>query len=151
MDHTQWDAWQFLIGEWAGEGGGEPGQGAGVFTLSYDLQERILVRRNRVDYPAAQDRPAFFHEDLTIIYPAAAGTTRAIYFDNEGHVIHYAVEFVDSLSSIVFLSDRVPGAPRFRLTYLKAGEDEVNIRFEIAPPDQPDAFARYTEGVVQRK
>ncbi len=45
----------------------------------------------------------------------------------------------------------MPDAPRFRLTYLKAGDDEINIRFEIALPDQPDAFARYTEGVVRRK
>src|SRR6266849_9830409 len=28
-----WDRWQFLMGEWVGEGGGEPGQGTGSFSF----------------------------------------------------------------------------------------------------------------------
>src|SRR5689334_18745322 len=51
-----WDRWQFLIGDWVGEGGGEPGQGAGAFSFRLDLEGRVLVRKNRSDYPEAKDR-----------------------------------------------------------------------------------------------
>ena len=32
------------------------------------------------------------HSDLLYIYPEGSGF-KAIYFDNEGHVIHYAISF----------------------------------------------------------
>ncbi len=76
-----WDRWQFLIGEWAGEGGGEPGQGAGVFSFKPDLDGRVLIRKNRSDYPATKDKPAYHHEDLMIVYPEGPAA-RAVYFDN---------------------------------------------------------------------
>jgi len=28
MSANPWEGWQFLTGEWSGEGGGEPGQGS---------------------------------------------------------------------------------------------------------------------------
>jgi hypothetical protein len=49
------------------------------------------LRENHVDFPVATPRSAFAHDDLTIIYPDPAGSMRAIYFDNEGHVTHYTV------------------------------------------------------------
>lgn len=88
----RWHAWQFLVGEWTGEGVGEPGKGTGGFSFSFDLEKRILVRKGRSDYPATKDRPAYSHRDLMIIYPElSTNATRAIYFDNEGHVIGYRV------------------------------------------------------------
>src|SRR5262245_27368766 len=59
---ANWEAWQFLLGEWEGKGGGGPGQGTGGFTFSLDLQKRILVRRNHSEYPATNKQPAFTHE-----------------------------------------------------------------------------------------
>lgn len=53
-----------------------------------------------------------------VVYPAAPGSLRAIYFDNEDHVIQYAVTTSDSPPSVVFLIDDVPGRPRFRLSYV---------------------------------
>ena len=37
MTPPNWDAWQFLLGEWVGEGGGAPGQGGGGMTFHFDL------------------------------------------------------------------------------------------------------------------
>src|SRR5512141_2649683 len=93
MKPAGWERFDFLMGEWAGEGGGDPGQGQGQgsFSFAYDLDGRVIIRKNRTDFPASGGRPAARHEDLLIIYAWPGGHTRGIYFDNEGHVINYAV------------------------------------------------------------
>ena len=74
--------------------------------FAWDLQEKVLVRRNRAEYPAAQGRPAVLHEDLMVIYLAdQSGPTRAIYFDSEGHVINYAASISEDGRTLTFLSD----------------------------------------------
>ena len=148
---ANWDAWQFLLGEWEGKGGGDPGQGTGGFTFSLDLQKRILVRRNHSEYPATNKQPAFSHEDLMVVYQEADKPARAVYFDNEGHVIHYNVEFSPDQNSLVFLSGAIPSAPQFRLTYSKAPRNSLEIKFEIAPPGAPGKFSTYLQAVVQKK
>jgi hypothetical protein len=145
-----WDKWNFLIGEWVGEGNGQPGQGSGSFTFQTDLDGKILVRKNHTEFPATADRPAATHNDLLYIYPDFTGVAaKAIYFDNEGHVINYAITY--SEGSIVFTSDIIPNAPRFRLTYTSLGNDAVNIKFEFAQPQKPDEFKVYIEGKSIRK
>jgi hypothetical protein len=144
-----WDRWAFVLGEWVGEGGGSPGQGTGRFSFSYDLERRILVRKNHNEYPASAGRPASVHDDLLIVYPEG-GTTRAVYFDNEDHVIHYTVEPSKDPKSLALVSDKVAGATRFRLVYVATAGGGLVIRFEIAPPDKPDAFATYLEGTARR-
>src|SRR5262245_59780321 len=148
---ANWEAWQFLLGEWEGKGGGAPGQGAGGFTFALDLQKRILVRRNHSDYPATNKQPAFSHEDLMVIYQEADKSARAVYFDNEGHVIHYNVEFSPYHNSLVFLSEASPSVPQFRLTYSKAPGNSLAIKFEIAPPGASGKFSTYLQAVVQKK
>ena len=148
-----WGPWVYLMGQWEGEGGGQSGQGTGEFAFYFDLDGEVLVRKNRADYPATKDRPAFSHEDLMVIYsePNGAGTRRAIYFDNEGHVIEYAVEFSAERATFTFVSEAVASAPRYRLTYKKEETDRVAVKFEIAPPGKPDVFSTYIEAVAHRK
>jgi len=148
-----WGPWRDLVGEWGGEGGGQPGQGTGGFSFSFELGGKILVRKNRADYPATKDRPAFSHEDWMVIYPEPAGAAacRAIYFDNEGHVIEYKADFSAAQGTFTFLSEAVSTAPRYRLTYKQEGKDRVSVKFEIAPPGKPDSFAIYLQAVAQRR
>ena len=135
-DAASWDAFSFLLGDWVGEGTGAPGEATGGFSFSFDLERKILVRRNRADYPATKDRPASSHTDLMVIYHGPDGqTVRAIYFDNEGHVIHYSVTMTPDQNSLTFLSDPLPSTPRFRFTYNKAKTDSMTFKFEIAPPE----------------
>ncbi len=148
---ANWDAWQFLLGEWEGAGSGTPGQGAGGFTFSLDLQKRILVRRNRADYPATDKQTAFSHEDLMVVYQEAGAPARAVYFDNEGHVINYIVEFSPDQNSIIFLSEAKPAEPRYRLTYSKAAQKSVTIKFEVASPGKPQEFKTYIQAAAQQK
>lgn len=147
---ANWEAWGFLLGEWVGEGSGQPGRGSGGFSFYLDLQERVLVRRNYARYPATEKKPASSHDDIMVIHQEE-GVTKAEYFDNEGHVIHYRVSFPKDSSSVMFLSDIRKSAPRYRLTYRKAGEGTVTIAFEIAPPGKPDVFSRYVEASAKKK
>src|SRR5262249_44579660 len=79
----------FLQGQWSAEGGS--------FILRPELDGKVLVRHNKSGR----------HEDLMVIYGS-----RADYWDNEGHVIHYAVT-ADGKSA-VFLSDPDAGGRRYR-------------------------------------
>jgi hypothetical protein len=159
-----WASFQFLIGDWVGEGSGQPGQGEGRFSLKPDLEGKILVRRNHASYPAQGGRPPVSHDDLMVIYPGEKESARAIYFDNEGHVIHYTVTSGGRIlitptrnvaglitPGLVFLSESQPSGPRFRLSYTQEKAGLVSIKFEIAPPGKPDEFKTYLEGKVRRK
>ncbi len=66
-------------------------------------------------------------------------------------MIHYAVGLLEDPSSVQFVSDASPSAPRFRLTYRKTGSDAVRVTFEIAPAGKPESFASYLEGSARRK
>ncbi|SRR5260221_3014558 len=147
-----WTDWDFLIGHWPTvQGAGVPGQASsGSFSVLPDLGGKLLVERSHSEYPAANGRPAIIHDDLMIIYPEA-GATKAIYFDNENHVIHYDVSLSADKKKVVFLSEKTLGAPQFRLSYEDAGPGMLKIAFEIAPPDKPGQFSKYVEGTVQRK
>ena len=141
----RWAPLAFLIGEWTGEGGGGPGQGGGGFSFLPDQNGTILVRKNRADYPATKDRPAFSHTDVMFVYRESGETKlRAIYFDVEDHVIHYAVEPSADGNSAQFVSDN------YRLTYRKTGPDSLAIKFEIAPPDKPRAYKTYIDATAHR-
>lgn len=146
-----WDSFRFLLGEWVGEGTGAPGEGSGSFSFTFDLQGKTLVRKNSADYPAIKDKQAYSHTDLMVIYREADDSLKAIYFDNEGHVIHYAVNFSKDQNTLTFLSDPSPTSPRFRFIYSKAAPDKLKLEFDIAPPGKPEAFSKYVEGSAHRK
>jgi hypothetical protein len=151
-DDDFWKPYRFLAGEWTGEGSGDPGKGSGEFSFAWDLREKVLVRKNRAEFPAAQGRPASSHEDLMVIYQSpGGGPARAIYFDSEGHVINYSATFSQDGRTLVFLSDAAAPGPRFRLSYTRGEGEVLQIQFEIAPPGKPDDFKTYLAGKAHRK
>ncbi len=146
-----WQRWTFLLGDWVGTGTGKPGEGSGVFSFRPELDGRILVRKNRVEYPARDGSgPGSVHEDLLIVYPAPGGPGfRAIYFDNEGHAIPYRVILSAAGPSVVFESEGTPGETRFRLSYEAAAGSDLVIAFSIASPGE--GFRVYTSGTARKK
>ncbi len=137
---------RFLEGEWRGEGGGLPGQSTGAATFRFAVEGKALVRRSYADTAAANGRPASHHEDLMTLF-AERGQLKALYLDNEGHVIRYDVASVPE--GVAFTSE--PGAgPRFRLTYLRKTETLATLRFEIAPPGKAEAFSIYLEAITRK-
>jgi hypothetical protein len=138
-----------LTGDWTGAGTGTPGEATGGFSFRPDLQGLIIIRRNYAEYPAAKDRPAFRHDDLMIFHrQASQGPWQADYYDNEGHVIRYAVSA--EAGKLVCLSEPSANAPRFRFTYTIDSPQTLKLKFEIAPPGKPDAFSTYIEASARR-
>lgn len=131
-----WEKWNFLIGEWVGEGNGQPGQGEGKFSLRTDLDGNILVRKNSTAYPETTTSKAFVHEDLLVVYPGNESSTQeAIYFAD---------------NSVVLTSDLVANMPRFRLSYVMIDSRTVKIDFEMASSQKPEEFKMYLSGKAMK-
>jgi hypothetical protein len=144
-----WGPAQFLVGHWTGEGTGEPGQGTGSFSFAPDLDGKVLVRKSFAEYPAANGKPAFRHDDLMIVYrDETSRQMRAMYFDSEGHVIPYSVKLADG-GGVVFATDGASDTMRYRLTYTSPGAGRVKLKFEIAPAGKD--FATYIEATARRE
>jgi hypothetical protein len=127
-----------LVGTW--DGTDPDRQQRGTFTVQPELDGRVLVRR------ASNESPEGRHQDLTIFFNGPAGL-RADYYDNEGHLIRYAV--TAEAERIVLISDEGPG-PRFRLTYELRDPATMLVDFAIAPPGSLE-FRHYTGALVQRR
>jgi hypothetical protein len=131
-----WKQLQFLTGEWVGEGSGSPGDGAGGCSFDFDLQRKVMIRKNYAVYPT------FRHDDLMVVYlDPESKAVKAIYFDNEGHVIHYTVE--PGPDSVKFVSEQ------YRMTYRKTGDNKLSLDFDMAPPGKP--FSNYIHATLRKK
>lgn len=132
---SAWNNWQWLLGEWKGEGAGKPGEGNGTFSFAFDLDKKILVRKNYTEFPATNSKPASIHEDLMIIYLDFSGNpSKAIYFDNEGHTIHYSIQYSDK--TITLQSEKIAHIPVFKLSYIWLDDTTINTQFEISQDGQ---------------
>lgn len=138
---------RFLIGEW--QAIDTPSGETGSFTFRLAVQDRVIVRTNEAVYAATTDRPASRHDDLMVIYEEH-GSLRADYFDNEGHVIRYACAPQDG-HAVAFVSDAIPGEPRYRLTYTGGPNGTLLGSFEIASPTAPDTFKPYLSWKARKR
>ncbi len=142
-----WSKFEWLMGEWIGEGAGQPGQGNGSFTFNLDLDKKILVRKSHTRFPKTENKQEIKHDDLMVISLDYSGNpSTAIYFDSEGHTISYAV--FCSENAIVFTSSKTMNAPVFRLTYTLLDNGLINTKFEMSPDGEK--FNTYIEGKSKR-
>lgn len=140
---------QFLLGDW--DAVSKPGDPTGWSSFTSDLGGRVIVRRNRAEYPASKGRPAAVHEDLLVVYrEGAPAVIRAIYIDTEGHVIRYTAE-APAEGHVVFVSEAAADAPRYRLTYTKLSDGVLDGRFDVAPAGKPEAFATYLQWQARKR
>ncbi len=134
-----WSPFEFLLGDWTGDGTGAPGEGSGGFSFSADLDRKILVRKNFAVYPDSR------HDDLMIVY--LDGGLRAIYFDSEGHVIRYGIAVKNG--TLIFESEESGPGPQYRLTYASAASG-IKGKFEIRLPGEA-AYRTYLDFTAHRK
>jgi hypothetical protein len=147
-----WERLSFLIGEWEGVGsGGVVGEGIGGATFTYDLDKNIIVRKNWAKYPPRPgEKTGISHEDLMIIYPSPGEPPfRAIYFDNEGHVINYLVSFPGKIGAVNFETDPSQKGLRFRLEYEINPDKSMRVDFLMAPPGGD--LKLYAHGTMKKK
>ncbi len=150
-DDAQWRALNFLEGTWeAKTTHAAPGINAnGSYTFRKELAGHILARhtstahcRGPLDYDCD-------HSDLLYVYNDTPGQPlKAIYFDNEGHVIHYSVTSPKP-DSVMFLSDAVGPGPRFRLVYELNG-GVMDGKFQMLMPGRTE-WTSYLEWSRTRK
>jgi hypothetical protein len=50
----------------------------------------------------------------------------------------------------VFVSDRLPKLPRYRLTYTQLPDGRLDAKLEVAPAAKPDAFGPLLDWVAKR-
>ena len=130
----------FLTGSWEARTINNPSVTAvGAYTFQAELNGHVMARHSIADAARCKG-PADFnceHGDLLYIYADAPGQPlRAIYFDNEGHVIHYTVT-APTPTSAEFLSDPKQPGPQFRLFY-ELKDAVMTGKFQMRMPGQPD-------------
>lgn len=142
----------FLVGTWEARTINNPAVTAtGVYTFRRELNGHILARHSVADSSKCKGPEDFNceHGDLLYIYADAPGQPlRAIYFDNEGHVIHYTVT-APTPTTAEFLSDTSQPGPQFRLFYQLKGE-AMSGKFQIRMPGQQE-WKSYLEWTGSRK
>jgi hypothetical protein len=152
---AQTDAWKqlrFLIGTWDAKtlGGSAGAASSGTYSFQLELRDHILARHTSSS--AGCKGPASFdceHGDLLYVYQDAPSQPyKAIYFDNEGHVIHYDVS-IPSPSNVVFLSSSSQPGPKYRLSYELKGSTMVG-KFQMRAPGQAE-FTSYLEWSGEKK
>jgi hypothetical protein len=109
----------------------------GTYSFRKELGGHILARHGSA---AGCKGPADFdceHGDLLYVFQDAPGQAlQAIYFDNEGHVIHYGVSSPSS-GTVTFLSEASAPGPQFRLVYeLKARA--MSGKFQMRMPGKSE-------------
>ena len=139
----RWKAFRFLIGNWSGDGTGVAGQGVGDLSVETDLNESILKMTNQVNF-TGKDRKTTYRSTMVV----SAGS-KALFVDNEGHVLHYTVSF--GPKTITFVSDPERNSPRFRFTYTDLGGKQVKCSFDIAPPPTLDKYTIHVSGTATKK
>jgi hypothetical protein len=130
----------FLIGAWEARTINNPSVTAvGAYNFQAELNGHVVTRHSIADTAKCKG-PADLnceHSDMLYIYADAPGQPlHAIYFDNEGHVIHYTVTALTPTSAEFLSNPQQPG-PQFRLIYELKGT-VMSGKFQMRMPGQPD-------------
>jgi len=133
-----WKALSFLLGTWeAKTAAGQPASVSGSYLFREELSGHVLARHT-ISKDGCKGPSDFDcdHNDMLYAWQAFPhGPVSAIYFDNEGHVIHYSVSTVATpdATTAIFLSDPNQPGPLFRLVYERKG-DTMSGKFQSQMP-----------------
>jgi hypothetical protein len=139
-----WKPLEFLMGTWEAKTQGDSAASAtGTYIFQPELRGHVLARHSS---SATCKGPADFdceHGDLLYIYQDVPEPRfRAIYFDNEGHAIHYDVSS-PAPNVAIFLSNSSQPGPQYRLSYELRGSIMYG-KFQMRMPGQTE-FKSYLE------
>jgi hypothetical protein len=126
----------FLEGNWDAKAQGNGGTAAsGSYVFRTELGGHVLARHSRTADCKGAEGFDCEHGDLLYVYADGPGQPlKAIYFDSEGHTIHYNVT-TPTPTTAVFLSDGSQPGPRFQLVYSLQGA-VMSGKFQMQMPGQ---------------
>jgi hypothetical protein len=140
-----WQPLKFLTGAWEAKTSNAPGsetagaQVIGDYSFNFELNNHILARHSSIAGCKAPTDYDCKHADLLYLY-LEGSSIKAIYFDNEGHVIHVTTP---TPTSAVFLLDPAIPGPQFRLVYERK-DAILSGKFQMRMPGQSE-FKSYLE------
>lgn len=150
-----WIPFKLFIGEWVGEGGGDPGTGKYERSYAFVLNNNFIEIKNKSTYAPTEKYPAGeVHEDIGYFsYDKILKQFMLRQFHAEGFVNEYALDSISpSGKTIVFTTIRIENIPagwRARETYRLTGENEMEELFELAEPGKE--FTTYSKTLFRRK
>jgi hypothetical protein len=131
-----------FVGEWKGEGGGQPGKGKYERSYQFILNKRFIEIRNKSTYePTTQHPNGEVHEDIGYFsYDNGRKTLMLRQFHVESFVIQYRIDSISlDKKTIVFISESIENIPsryRAKETYRLVSDNEIEETFEIAEPNK---------------
>lgn len=132
-------AYQWLIGDWAGVGQGEPGTSATERHVESFLDGRYLRIRGRSVYPKQESNPnGEIHEQMEVWSFDSSRDVLAIrQFDNLGFVTTYVLDKAASSNErLVLIAEHLENVPRgwrARYTYTFNPPNEYHEVLELDP------------------
>jgi hypothetical protein len=133
-----WSDLMFLEGVWQAHVAHGSASADGTYSFAMELGDHIMARHT-VSIAGCKGPSDFDcnHRDLLYVYQdAGEPSLKAIYFDSEGHTLHYDIS-IPSPNFAVFMTAANQPGPRFRLTYeLKAGV--MYGKFQMQAPGATD-------------
>mgnify|MGYP003490497891 FL=1 len=151
-----WLPMSFFIGNWAGDGKGEPGNGKYERSYNWVLNKKFIEVNNKSTYPPSENnkQKGEVHEDIGFIsYDGTRKSFMLRQFHIEGFVNQYKLESISADGkTIVFISEALENIPpgyRARETYTIITRDEFTELFEIADPGKD--FVVYSQVHFKRK
>lgn len=144
-----------FVGEWKGEGGGEPGKGKYERSYQFILNKRYIEIRNKSTYePTTQHPNGEVHEDIGYF---SYDNGRKTFILRQFHVESFVIQFrIDSISpdkkTIAFISESIENIPpgyRAKETYRIISDNEIEETFQIAEPNKD--FSVYSKVKLVRQ
>jgi THAP4-like, heme-binding beta-barrel domain len=150
---STWQALDYFIGSWSGEGSGQPGKG--TYTRSYEWKfgRTFIECKNTSVYPPREGQSTGeIHEDIGF-FSYDKGRKRVILrqFHKEGFVNQYVLDSFSGGTEISFVTEGIENIPagwRAKERYTIKSSNEFVEVFELAPPG--GAFSTYTTVTFHR-
>jgi hypothetical protein len=129
-----------FIGEWEGQGAGQPGASQVTISFGYTLNGTFVENYTRAQFPPTEKHPAGeLHEDRGLFsYDRSRKVIVLRQFHVEGFVNQYVLTHLsEDGQELVFETEAIENIPpgfRARTTYRIEGPDAFRQVFELAPP-----------------
>lgn len=137
-----WMSLKPFIGNWKGEGGGDPGKGKYERSYEFILNKNFIEIKNKSTYEPNSKYPnGEVHEDIGYFsYDKSAKKFKLRQFHVEGFVNEFTLDSISPDKKLfVFITyaiENIPRGWRGKETFRFIGENEVEEIFELSEPDK---------------